>query len=341
MTVGGFYNHMPLGVCTSPSAALLSHYLGRPPYEALYLLSIHDCVVANLLTNPLVPPIPSPAPVSAPIFDPTLPTPKRRGRPPAFQANHSPLPIPPSSLQPSPPSFQQSPSTSINPSIVSFETITRIETQMAQVFNRLHSLENQVHSPTTSASADVISSPMANIGNLNSSHHRYVHLNPLQNFTPHTRKSPPDRSAKQTQPLDPTQHTETKTWTRTNPTVPPSYTNLANFNVLLVPSDILTKTLINSTSAQPFMHSRSPIINCSNLPHKNLETSQTIYLFPAPTIPCHTSVHHPPTPYEHSVPPPLSNVPSPLPSQSTCWGFSTVRRTLAVPSYQLARPACL
>ena len=25
----------------------------------------------------------------------------------------------------------------------------------------------------------------------------------------------------------------------------------------------------------------------------------------------------------------------------SCWGFSTVRRTLAVPSYQLARPACL
>ena len=284
VTVGGFYNHMPLGVCTSPSAALLSHYLGRPPYEALYLLALHDCasVAANLITNPLVPPIPPPAPATPLIPDPHLPTPKRRGRPPAFQPDHHSSTAPPTSLHSSQSPFQ-SPVLSTSSS-VSSETITRIEFQMSQVFTRLHNLEQQVQSLTTSTSTDTISSPMANIGKITLNSQNYYH-NPLQSLTLHTRNSPPDRSEKQTPLLVPTQTKETKKWT-TNSAVPS--TSLCSVNVHL------TLYQINSTK---------PLINCTPITSylkSDLPTTTPFYFSPQPQQLIITSTLPPALP--HNIP---------------------------------------
>ena len=150
-SVGGFYTHMPLGDCTSPSAALLSHYLGRPPLEALYLLTIHDCasVAANMLNDPLIPLLPSPSaqPIPTAALDDTQPTPKRRGRPSLFRPTPAPL-DPAASYKSRPTALLLSPPTSTPSSnssqAVSVETITRIEAQLATAFARIHSLEQLV-----------------------------------------------------------------------------------------------------------------------------------------------------------------------------------------------------
>ena len=166
VTLGGLYNHLPLGGCTSPSTAMLSYYTGHVPMEALYLLTIPDCAAASaiLLTNPFVPDAPK-------LNTHVLEAPKRKGRPPVHRPIKTKANSPPTSLatpvgrppKSSPPSSTTS--TSSNSSDASIIECLRTLSAQVQVLNvRLNAIES--HRPPVSRKPVHLEDNFRTIGNL-------------------------------------------------------------------------------------------------------------------------------------------------------------------------------
>ena len=332
-SVGGFYTHMPLGDCTSPSAALLSHYLGRPPLEALYLLTIHDCasVAANMLNDPLIPLLPSPSaqPIPTAALDDTQPTPKRRGRPSLFRPTPAPL-DPAASYKSRPTALLLSPPTSTPSSnssqAVSVETITRIEAQLATAFARIHSLEQLVHTLSSNQPpTDPISSPMANIG----INYLIIHsINFLQVSNPLRRNSPLAPSAKLRLVAQP-KSKETLTWIklkkcfqrRSNNVQRTPFRNLRNqisfqqINTIFKISNCLYIKILQLKYVNQPQHSTSTKLilwhHVQTPPHTHL----TYCLPPTTKIPFPTSPTNPPI--NHGTPSLNTHTPN-TPSHPTC-----------------------
>ena len=145
VTVGGYYNHLPLKSCSSPSTAMLSYHLGRPPLEALYLLSIYDCAsaITSILTS--MPPPPTTAP---PTIQPAVP---RQGRQPVYR-----LPPPKHKvLTPSTKSGNSTPTSHASSSVGSSasmpsEVLLRIETNLNHLITRVSYLESVANPPNHS-----------------------------------------------------------------------------------------------------------------------------------------------------------------------------------------------
>ena len=165
VTVGGYYNHLPLKSCSSPSTAMLSYHLGRPPLEALYLLSIYDCAsaVTSILTS--MPPPPTSAP---PQIQPVVP---RKGRQPVYRQP----PVKHKGLTPSVKSGSSTPTSHTSSSLdsstsVSTDILTRMETNLNHLITRVTYLESVVnphnHNQANATHQDTLSPAFKSIGNL-------------------------------------------------------------------------------------------------------------------------------------------------------------------------------
>ena len=180
VTVGGYYNHMPLKGCTSPSSAMLSFHLGRPPIETLYLLSIYDCASA---VAPMLASMPPSPPETPPASQQPAP---RQGRVPIYRQSQTKA-KPFTSLQRSGSTTPTSlvSSTSDSPSHASMDALLRIEANLNHLLSRVTHLESRIgpiqHSSTATEPLDVLSPAFRTIGNLSqSSRQLLIHIQPYR-----------------------------------------------------------------------------------------------------------------------------------------------------------------